>query len=215
MPRARAADVKNVLAELLQHRLHLGEGLVVGADHAVELPFLGVLRRARERRVDDAPFSRSRRGYGRWIRASRSSSRLRSAPCAPLEEPAVHIRLDLRRSGDAQDDAVRNFGELARGLTSFPPGRASRRGSRGCGARGTRARDLSSAGFRHAVAHEAQPDESDRLHLSLIFRFARRPRPPAPARSTRRGELAEELRCLLLDLEAHARVARKRRARCR
>src|SRR5205823_12754698 len=92
----------------------------VGADHRVKPPFLGLLRRARERRVDveralwreiAADLGGRRRLGGRGIDDDEALAR--SAENAVL---AIDDLLDLRRPGHAKDYDVRAFRQLRVGL---------------------------------------------------------------------------------------------------
>ena len=167
MAAAGRADVEDVLAERLQHRLERREVGRLGADHGVQAPFLGLLGRARQRRIDVArcrggevgaePLGRRRLG-GRGVDHDQAVARAREQALR-----AVDDLLDLRRAGDAEEDDV--GAARAPRHCSSPPARRRRAGRRGV----MRLRltlkvsgiALGQQVLRHAVAHHADADESD------------------------------------------------------
>ena len=202
----------DVLAVRSEDRLQAREGRVVGAHHGVEPPFLGFLRRARERRIDV-----ERAGLGQIVADLRSGFRLRGRrvdhdePGASDAEDAVLAvddLLDLRRAGDAQDHHVGRLGELCIALRFLRPGGENVLCSLTIAVHTDRQREtLGDEILRHAVTHQTKADEADArfvgLHVAILrnvtrarcrregrceatrqfYRAACRPRRRAPLRS--------------------------------
>ena len=163
---ARLADVEDVLAERLQHRLERLEVGGLGADHGVEAAFLGLLRRARQRRVDvarslggevGADARRRRRLGGRRVDDDEAGARgLCQAAFAPDDV------LDLRRARDADEDDVGRARDLDRARCLARAGRDQVGEALAVAVRLERQRiALGEQVLRHAVAHHADADEAD------------------------------------------------------
>ncbi len=159
-------DVDHVLAVGREDGLQPCEGRLIGTDHRVEAPFLGFLRRARQRRVDVerslgreiAANLRRRRGLGgRGV--DHDETFTRGAENAVF---AVDDLLDLRRPRHAQDHDIRRAGELGVGLRFARSGREDVLRRLPVAVHAHRQRKaLGHEILRHAVAHQPKADEPD------------------------------------------------------
>ena len=174
----RRPGVDDVLAERLQHRLQVRERRVVGADHDVEPALLGLHRRARERRVDEAhalrgevvAHLRRRRGLARRrVDDDHPAARHRRDALGPVDD-----LLDLRRPGDAQEHDVGVARHVRVGLSLLRPGgqQVLERLAVAVGAHRER-KALGDEVLRDAVAHQADADEADAWFAHWEFPFGR------------------------------------------
>ncbi len=165
MAGADRPGVDDAAGEGFEHRPGALDRLGVAADHHVERAFPGVLGGAAQRRVDQRDFLRRERlgeaprRSGLEVEQSTIEQRLsrRGEPVRPLND-----RLDLRRTGDAEDDDVAGVGDRARGRRFLGAARLQvvDRLALAVGEDGQRPALLDDV-LRHAVAHEPDADEAD------------------------------------------------------
>ena len=160
------SDVDDVLAVRREHRLQRLEVGRLGADHRVEPAFLGFLRRAGQRGVDEAcaacrevgADARARCRFG-GRRVDHVEARSRRGEQAVI---GIDVLFHLRRAGDAEDHDIgtrRQFGaradlDRAGGEQILQVGAVAMRLEAECEALGEQV-------LRDAVAHHAEADESD------------------------------------------------------
>ena len=160
------SGVNDVLAERLQHGPERLERRLVGADHDVEPPLLGLDRRSGERRIDEADAGERER-FAHLRRRGRLARRRvdddepdpRGGGDAVL---AMDDLLDLRRARDAEDDDVRRPRHVRVGRDLLRACGEQVRERRAIAMRAHRQRKaLRDEVLRDPVTHETEADEAD------------------------------------------------------
>jgi hypothetical protein len=158
------------LGDAAQQRLESREGRIVGADHHVQAPGLGIHRRARQRRIDVAHALRGAgfaQACGRVGLAGGGVHDHQPLVCAREQAVlAAEHGLDLRRAGHADEHDVARRGQLGGAGAFRRPGREQVGHAFAVAVDGDRQRmPLGEQVPGHAVAHQARgADESDALH---------------------------------------------------